>query len=571
MKKLILFTILLSVSFLFSCHELDLNPLSEGSSESWYSDEKQFDLSLNDLYREVFWPMDEDPRFNDNPWTDDNIRRNFTSPIIAGTINGQWGILNEWWRNSYKAISRANTIIASMDEAKSYLPEQTINRFEAEARFVRAAQYSTLISHFGDVVFFTENLSLDDAFMQGRTDKATILQTIYEDFDFAVQHLPESYGSSELKRATKGAAYAMKARIALYEGDWAVSRSAAKACMDLNIYELYPDYGELFLSKTKNTTEVIFGIPRSVVSNSSLNSSWVRDHTPRNVGGYAAKNPSWDLFCSYLCTDGLPIDESPLFDPRKPFENRDPRCEATIVKFQTPFLGIMYQPHPDSTEVWNFNTNRYQTNNDTRNVDQFASYNGLVLKKGIDEDWSDDNLTDPEKIIIRYADVLLMYAESSIELGMIDQSVLDAMNTVRSRAYGTNKESVDEYPEITEMEQEFLRNLVRIERRMELSNEGLRYMDLIRWRLAEKVLNRDSYGLLDVAELKEEVVNPGLWFFPMTPDIDEDGSPDFSKLFEAGLIKVLSTRDFDSNKQYLWPIPTTDILINENLSQNPGY
>lgn len=562
---------LLTVMALSACQDLDLNPLSEGSTATWYADENQINMSLNDLYREIFWPMDEDQRFNDNPWTDDYIRRNFTSNILSATINGEWGILKNWWSNSYKAISRANTILSNLEKAAGSVPEETINRFAAEARFVRAGQYAMLISHFGDVIYFTDVLSLDEAFSLGRTDKATVLEGIYDDYDFAAQHLPETYSNSELQRATKGAALAMKARIALYNEDWEIARDAAKAVMDLNVYELYPDYGELFLSKTKNSIESIFVMPRSVALGSNINVNWLRDITTRNAGGFSAKVPSWELFCAYLCTDGLPIDESPRFNPREPFKNRDPRCAETIVEFQTPHLGIMYQPHPDSLQVWNFKTGRYQTNNDTRSVAQFTSYNGLVFKKGVDADWSDDNLTDPDKIIMRYADVLLMYAEASIELGQIDQSVLDAINQVRARAYGVALSETASYPAVTTTDQNELRRLVRIERRMEFAMEGLRYMDLIRWRLAEKVLNREIYGMLDVAELREKIVNKGLWFFPQIPQIDEDGSPDFTAMYDAGQIKLLAIREFDASKQYLWPIPTSEILINSNLKQNTGY
>ncbi len=563
--------ILLGVLSLTACQDLDLNPLSEGSTATWYSDENQINMSLNDIYREVFWPMDEDPRFNNDPWTDDFIRRNFVSPVISATINGEWTILKDWWSNSYKAISRANTILENLERAAGKVPDETINRFAAEARFVRAGQYAMLISHFGDVIYFTKVLSLDEAFTLGRTDKATVLQGIYEDYDFAALHLPESYASNELKRATKGAALAMKARIALYNEDWDIAREAAKACMDLEIYQLHADYGNLFLSSTKNPVETIFSMPRSVTLGTSMNGSWVRDITTRNVGGFSAKVPSWDLFCAYLCTDGLPIDESPLFNPREPFQNRDPRCTYTVVEFQTPHLGVMYQPHPDSLTVWNFNTGKRQTNNDTRSVAQFTSYNGLVFKKGVDTDWSADNLTDPDKIIIRYADVLLMYAEASIELNQIDQSVLDAINTVRARAYKVPVTQTASYPAVTTTDQDELRNIVRVERRMEFAMEGLRYMDLIRWRLAEKVLNRDIYGMLDVAELREKVVNQGLWFFPAVPEIDQDGSPDFTAMHNAGLIQLLALREFDASKQYLWPIPTSEILINDNLDQNLGY
>jgi hypothetical protein len=96
-------------------------------------------------------------------------------------------------------------------------------------------------------------------------------------------------------------------------------------------------------------------------------------------------------------------------------------------------------------------------------------------------------------------------------------------------------------------------------------------MDIIRWKLAEKVLNLPNYGMLDVAALRTKVVNMGLWFFPNTPQIDNDGVADFSPIYNAGLIKLLGFRTFYSNKQYLWPIPSKEILINANLTQNPNY
>lgn len=554
---------------LVACTDLNLNPLSEGSSENWYSNEAELKMSVNELYREAFWTLDEDPNLNDNPWTDDYDRRNFLSVILSATINGETSFVVSLWTNSYKAIARANTLLASLDRSAGTVPQETLDSYEAEARFVRAAQYAILISHYGDVIYYTNVLGLEESFSMSKTDKNVILNAIYEDFDFATDKLPVT--RSGLSGATKGAALALKARIALYMGDWTTARDAAKACMDLNTYELYPDYGKLFLSKTKNTKEMIFGIPRSVALNSYLNTNWVKDVITRNIGGYGAKYPSWDLFCSYLCTDGLPIDKSPLYNPQKPFKNRDPRCTETIVEFQTRHLGFMYQPHPDSLKVMNFNTGKYQTNNDTRSVAQYASYNGLALKKGVDEDWSDDLKTDPDRIIVRYADVLLMYAEAKTELNEIDQSVLDAINNVRARAYNVGISEITKYPAVTNTNQSELRKTIRMERRMEFAMEGLRYMDIIRWKLAEKVLNENDYGMLNVVDLRTKVVNPGLWFFPGTPEIDEDGIPDFTQMYNAGLISIMAIRTFDARKQYLWPIPTVEILINSNLKQNPGY
>src|SRR5699024_1985249 len=255
----------------------------------------------------------------------------------------------------------------------------------------------------------------------------------------------------------------------------------------------------------------------------------------------------------------------------KPFETRDPRLSETIVPFGTSWAGYIYTPHPDSMKVLEVNSGEYVTNNDSRAVNQYSSFNGLVWKKGIDESWGGDYKDDSDIILIRYADVLLMYAEAKIELGDIDQSVLDAINKERARAYGASLSSKADYPTVKAKDKEKLRKILRIERRMEFSREGLRYMDIIRWKLAEKVLNKPNYGLLNIDNLQEKIINPGLWFFPYTPEIDKDGIADFSKMADEGLIKKVTDRKFDASKQYLWPIPASEILINDAIKQNPGY
>ncbi|MCL3780977.1 RagB/SusD family nutrient uptake outer membrane protein [Prolixibacteraceae bacterium JC049] len=549
-----------SLFVITACSDLDLNPLSEGSSENWYSNETEIQMALNDIYRSAFWPLDGED------WTDNWTKRNGTTPITDGTINSEWGTSKDRWGLSYKAIARANTILGSLERAANAVPEAKLKQFEAAAKFVRAAHYGYLVTHFGDVVFFTKVLDLEESFTLGRTDKNTIMEAVYADFDFAIENLPESYSNSENKLATKGAAMAYKARIALYMGDYQLARDAAKACMDLDVYELYPDFDELFLSSTKNSSEEILGFPRSTELGSSLGTA---NYISRTAGGWGQSDPSWDLLCAFLCTDGLPIDESPLYDPHNPFNNRDPRCAGTIVEFGTPHLGFIYQPHPDSLQVLNLKTGNYQYNHDTRTNKFYASFNGLLWKKGVDEDWSDDKKAENTKILMRYADVLLMYAEAKIELNEIDQTVLDAINKVRARAYKVDVGAVSDYPAVTTISQDELRKQLRIERRMEFAWEGTRYMDIIRWRIAENVLTKDIYGLVD--EAKDKLVDANLWFFPATPEIDEDGAPDFTPMYNDGLVKLLAVRDFDASRQYLWPIPAKEILINENLTQNPGY
>lgn len=550
-----------------SCNDLDLNPLSEGSSENWYSSETEIEMAVKDFYRDAFWPLDNEDK------TDNFVYRETTSKILSGTFNGQESDVTTLWSNQYKAIARANTILANMDKSRSLgISEVKLEQFEAEALFARASMYARLVSYFGDVIYVTEVIDMDEAFSIGRTPKSEIIPKIYEDYDKAAAVLPVKYSGTSSQRATKGAALALKARFALYMGDWEVAAKAAKECMELNIYKLYPDFGKLFLSTTKNTEESIFLLPRSIENKVTLGNWTVMNELPRNTGGWGAFAPSWDLLAAFTCTDGLPIDESPLFDPHNPFKNRDPRCTATIVEFGTQHVGFEYNPHPDAVEVMNYNTGKMQKNNDARVNAQFASFNGLLWKKRIDETWLQNGLdTDPDKIIIRYADVLLMYAEAKIELGQIDESVLNAINQVRARAYGVDVSDTGQYPAVTTTEQSKLRSIVRIERRVEFANEGLRYMDLVRWKLASKALTRPNYGMLyPVSLLREKVVDKGLWFWPSVPDMDEDGIADFSKMEKAGLVAPLSPRLWN-DRQYLWPIPTKEILINENIKQNPGY
>ncbi|QEL02841.1 RagB/SusD family nutrient uptake outer membrane protein [Olivibacter sp. LS-1] len=552
------FTLLLA-----SCGKLDLNPLSQGSSETWNSTPEEIEMSLNGLYKADFWMMDQDE------WTDDWIYRDGLTPITNATLDGRTQFVSDWWKNTYKCIARANNIVASVDRAANLLSQEQRDRYVAEARFVRASQYARLLTHYRNIIYTETMMDIDEAMVAEQADPTMVLQKIYEDYDFAADKLKISYGASEPKRATAGAALALKARIALYMGDWETAKNAAKACMDLDVYRLHADFSELFLSKTKNSIETVFGFPRSIVLN--VTKGDCQNYVPRNAGGWGAKAPSWDLFCAFLCTDGLPIDESPLFDPRMPFRNRDPRCAKTIVEFQTPHLGYIYQPHPDTLTVLNVTNGTRVENRDTRSVAQYASFNGLLWKKGIDEDWLKNSWqVEPDQIIIRYADVLLMYAEAKIELGELDDSVTEAINLVRARGYGVDLGDTQTYPAVQLSTQDQMRRIVRTERRMEFALEGIRYMDIIRWQLAEKVLNRINYGMLDVDDLRAKVINTGLWFFPQVPLIDEDGTADFSAMYSAGQIKQIAVRKFDATRQYIWPIPTNEVLTS-GLKQNPNY
>lgn len=567
-RKNIIIGLFSGLLLLTACHDLDMNPLSYGSTESWYSNETEIKMAVNELYKSAFWTLDEDAD-GVSDWSDDNIYRESLTDFQKATITGQTSTVTNLWNNQYQVIARANGVIHKAQRAiENGASESAINQLVAEAHFHRAAAYAKLSCKFGDVPLVEDDIDIEEGMTMGRTPLATVQQFVYDEFDQAISVLPTSYSGSE-QRATKGAALALKARYALYMGDFEMAAQSAKAVIDLGVYHLHPSYRELFLQSTKNSSESIFLIPRSIEYGIYNTAQYP---LPRNVGGYGAPNPTWDLLAAYVCTDGLPIDESPLFDPHDPFKNRDPRLSMTIVPFGETFLGIEYNPHPEALQVMNYNTGEMITNNDTRANAQYASYNGLVWKKGMDESCLDNAMrTEADRIIIRYADILLIYAEAKIELNQIDQSVLDAMNEVRARAYGVDKSATDQYPAFKMASQEELRKQLRMERRMEFPKEGLRYMDLIRWKLMDKVMTKKVYMMLYPSSLLiENVVNTGDWFWAFTPDIDENGLADFTKLEAAGKIAVVATKNWNE-RQYLWPIPTTEILINPNMKQNPGY
>ncbi|GAA4461716.1 RagB/SusD family nutrient uptake outer membrane protein [Nibrella saemangeumensis] len=554
--------ILLLTASVTACNTLDLNPLSEPSTATFYSNQTELELAVNDLYRLDFWGNDNE-QFTDNYWH----RGQLGNAVTFGTMNAEDATAQAYWTACYKAIARANSFLANKDRAAVNTPAPVITRLEAEMRLIRAYQYARLITHFGDVPLITQPILLEESYSVTRTNQTEVLKFIFEELDFASANLPQSYAGSAVKRLTKGAALAVKARTALYTGNWAVARDAAQAIMQFTgpgAYSLHPNYAQLFLKAGETSSELIISVPRDEAQKVFTSGTGVRDQLPRTTGGFGAQIPTRSMVDAYESRDGKPIDESPLYNPKEPFKNRDPRLTASIVEFGTQWLGYGYQPHPDSTTVFSSKENRRVSNLDTRAVAAFASFTGFLWKKGVDQSWADKQSEDADAIIIRYAEVLLTYAEAKIELGETDASVLNAINQVRARAYGVAVGQTSAYPAVTTTDQAELRQIVRRERRVEFAKEGLRYMDLIRWKLAEKALTRPVIGLPDPA-----AQNRAKWPFPGVTPLDDDGIPDYS-VFGTD-VKVVAQRSFDKSRQYLWPIPALERRVNPNLTQNPGY
>ncbi|MBR3074414.1 MAG: RagB/SusD family nutrient uptake outer membrane protein [Bacteroidales bacterium] len=629
MKKYI-FTAFAAAALLTACVDLELSPKSQGSSENWYSSAQELELSLNGLYRPVLWYTECFRNHVTDRWSDDWSQRTNLYDWLGGAISDNWGEGAKHWANLYKGVARANTVIQGIEKAKGQLTDAEITQYTGEAKFFRASFYTYLITLFGDVPFYTEYISLDDAYKLGRIDRNVILEQIYSDFDDAAAALPVSYTGTQ--RITKGAALAMKARAALFMSDWATCAAAAKDCMDLGVYSLHPDYRELFLSSTKTSPEVIFALPALegvayAYQDNNGNSSGIRSFVPRNNGGTNVAQPSWDLFFAYICNDGLTVEESPLYDPANPYKNRDPRLSEITTPFDEEFMDYIYNPrasalrtpqvstgkdsgiaaadYPGQVPSVGSNGNWWIGNKDTgisaagtttqqncvgangnwilgctlaKNKDTLpgdsgnASYNGLMLKKGVDEEWIDRH-TDTPMRIIRYADVLLMYAEAKMELNQIDNSVFDAINSIRARAWKCGVKETDKYPAVSETNQTALRRIIRNERRCELAWENRRWFDLIRWRVCEECLTTPIYGLPDMTVKMPANEASGYWLFPkdfrphMRPSstIDLSGLENFPDYYKINVRRAFVPR------QYLFPIPADERVVCPMLTQNPGY
>jgi starch-binding outer membrane protein, SusD/RagB family len=534
----------------FGCRKLDRYPLDSPSTATFYQTKAEMDLAITGLYASSLYSVDDDA-WTDNFWD----RTAVGNEMIHGTSTIQSSEYYNLWYNCYKAIERANLIIDNISQTQG-VTDAYKSQALAQARFVRGWNYCMLSTHFGAVPLVQHSLTIDQSKTFPRTPQADIVTFAFADLDYAASVLPVSYTGQQF--FTKGAALGVKARSALYLGQYQIAADAAQQIMNLGVYNLYAKYSDIFLKAGEHSSEVMISFPRSATYNSYYS---IQYYMSRNAGGYASSLPTYELLDAYECTDGKTIDQSSLYDPKMPFNNRDPRLKMTIVTPGTDFLGYDYEYYPDSTTCKNYITNKKVANNDCKTVNLYASYNGLLWKKSIDSSQLVNyNKVDLDEIIMRYAEVLLTYAEAKIELGSIDQSVLDAINKVRARAYGVAYTQTTAYPAITTTSQTDLRTIIRRERRVEFPKEGLRYMDIIRWKLAEKVLNVPVLGL---PKAKAD------YYFPGTPVISSDTYIDQSAF--AAKLTTLDQRSFNPSKHYIWPVPYAELVQDPSLGQNLGW
>lgn len=536
--RILLFTIgLLS----WNCTDDVLNnePYDRISEGTFWSSEAEAHMALAGVYSHTSGGNERDflsyiAMFfekSDNVYT---IAGDVRQAFIDGTNTAVNAFVEEAWSTCYNRISRANYFIANIDKVNMDAAER--EEMKAEARFFRAVYYFYLSTHWGDVPLVTEVLTLGEANSVTRTPRAQVVDFVLKELSEIAQILPATRPDAEYGRIIRSAALAYKGRLQMAEGDWSGAAATYKSIIDLGVHAIDPRYKELFLEEGERSSEIVFSIQYLPAVGGKYSTQVPYRWAPYAAGGASQIGFLNDLVESYECIDGLPIETSPMYDPENPWEKdgvryRDPRLYYTVLlpNYST-FKGKKYVSHPDSV-------------NSPDRMPQY-SLTGYGVLKHIDEGYDGDARTyGGDTPVIRYAEVLLSYLESKLEAGdAITQQLLDeTINLVRGRA-------AVNMPAVTETDRDKLRDILRRERRVELVLEGVRYWDLLRWKTAHIQLNRKVYG----ARVCDDPSDCGY-------QVDDEGH------------FFLSERKFREAVDYYWPIPQSEMDINKNLKQNPGY
>lgn len=461
------------------------------------------------------------------------VNRQFDNRYIYtdGTFDPQSGYSRGLWNQFYNGVARTNILLANIDRIPPAKIDATKKaRYIAEAKFLRGVMYLQLVSMFGDVPMPLVPATDPEARALTVTPSAKIYDQILLDFDAAAAVLPSAFTGADYGRATKWAALGMKARAALYAGRFQIAADAAKAVMDGGVFQLHPSYSQLFSYAGETNKEVILvhTYAKTAQAIGQNNNIFGEFGPPTNsAGGHVV--PLRALLDSYQMTDGKSIATSPLYNPAPwpnaggtMFDNRDPRMAATLLYPGASWDGGTFDPRPlgQSTKPEAFNLGN-----------ENVSTTGLNIRKYIDlTDKTDRGNGGNDFMLLRYADILLMFAEAKVELGQADASALAAINLVRARA------GMPVLAAVTQAD-------VRYERRAELAFEGLRLFDIRRWKIAPTVMVIDAVtgaDYIDANGVKKTLTQPasGRKFFP---------------------------------RDYTFPIPQAEIDLNPNLKAQNGW
>lgn len=516
------------------CNDLDQIPTNKFTDETFWQSADNSELVVNMAYNQMYSAgrMWRDESLSDNMF---DGRGNTAERLIRnGVADPSLGRFADEWKDCYGGIKTCHAYLQNIDRVPD-MDARSKEVRKAEIRFIRAFLFFRLSNFYGDIPFFTQDITLEESKVIRRTPRAKVIEFIHNELDAIIDILPkrDDLETKDNGRITKGAACALQARVYLYESNWAKVEEYAGRLINeqptYGTYALFPSYSGLFLAENQYNTEVILdcGYVPSLRTWSEM-----YDRAPISAGARLNQSaPTQSLVDNYLTLDGKTIAQDATYDSNNPYINRDPRLTATVVYH-------LFKWSDDRTIYIKPGTGG------ANNLDLYVgpsantTSTGYYVKKYYDPTAETGFKSGLNIIMFRYADILLMYAEAIHEQRGMPSEIWDiTVKPVRKRAGFTTSLALD-YPAAASKEQ--IREIIRNERRSEFAIEGLRFFDIQRWKAGTKYLNGYVMGAKFVNNNTENI--------------------------------RLDNRRFDENRDYLWSVPRSQMDLNPNLKpNNPGY
>lgn len=567
MKKYI-FYLSLGTFLLLGCSDDFLNrtPIDQISSEVVFEDEGLANAYLNNILGDLPTGHYLGPTFPSGVgfgWafmmaslTDEARSKSGWTPVNSVLRVGAWNPQNtggtglDIWGRSYAAIRKANNFIEQMEQ--STLSDSFIEETVARARFVRAWFYFDLARRYGDVPLLTQAQSIDDPdIMVGQTAQAEVYDFVADELADIVAALPDK-SAAKAGEISKQAAIGLAARTLLFAKKYSAAATMADRLIsgsEKDVLALHPNYGELFTG-TGGSSEAVYEIlslPPDVTHEFDRGNWPVRWRNDN--GGQTC--PTQEFVDKYEMANGLPItDPASGYDPASPYTNRDPRFYASVFYHGAEFSEVSpSRGEPFIDMEWNaFNEGPGEQR------DGNASITGYLVRKFVDPalGFAPENISKTTWMEIRYAEILLIFAEAENEANGPSQAVYNALNAIRARAG---------MPDLAQgMSQAEMRAAIIQERAVELAFENHRWFDLIRWDMAEDVLNNTTFHGIRIERKTQPTAAQG-----GATHVFDPAELTFSTF------PVSDRTQFFPSHNVLAPIPQSEIDANPNLNQNPGY
>ncbi|MCC8143633.1 MAG: RagB/SusD family nutrient uptake outer membrane protein [Tannerellaceae bacterium] len=557
MKHTFLFGILYSILLFTGCSDfLEVPPKDFMSDEEIWKSTNNADLFLNDIYDNLKTADQDDLEQHMDQLSDNSdigvLRHEGYRYIGQAQIAPESYPSRFWdWENLYTRIRKPNIFIQRVSESE--LPDDYKTLRIAEARFIWAYFYHILWMSFGGVPIITvpqNNLIPDMQLEYPRSTAAETFQFIVDELDAIYNDLPLEVSGDDYGRATKGAVLALKGWCELFHASelrnpandterWKAAAKTNKALIDLNVYDLVEDFPTLFLQN--NNEETIFARQYGPNKGHSTEGRVGPARVGDMRGGWGNFQPTQDLVDEFSMANGKTIfEEGSGYDPANPYAGREKRFYQTIIYDNSTFHAEIIQTRIGGNNEIN---KGYSSDN---------THTGYYARKRLNEDKDPSAYFDQKSyqnyILFRFAEALLSYAEAENEVNGPTQEVLNAVNRVRTRS--GNLPSVEEsYGTVTK---DKMREIIRRERRVELSFEDKRWWDILRWKIAETmpdgnpgVMNRPLRGMeisenpdgtlnYNIVEIRNRLFLPKMYYMPVPQAAldrnseirKQDGGPD---------------------------------------------